>query len=257
MIKSLVTVLALGLSTSALAQSNGLPVEGELLPGWREADGRHMSGISLRLAPGWKTYWRSPGAGGIPPSFNWSGSSNLASVEVRYPVPKVMVQNGLQSIGYDRDVVFPLIVSAKDRSAPVGLRAEIEVGLCEEVCIPMTLRLSVNLPAGGSYDVSIGQGLENQPVQGGGFACEITPISDGLRLRAETRNAGMKAEAVVIETGSPDVWVSPSDTTQTGSTLVAHVEMVPPSAQPFALARSDVRMTLIGEGRAIEMTGCQ
>jgi DsbC/DsbD-like thiol-disulfide interchange protein len=257
MIKRILTVLALGLASPALAQSNGLPVEGELLPGWREADGRHMSGISLRLEPGWKTYWRSPGAGGIPPRFNWSGSSNLASVEVRYPVPKVMVQNGLKSIGYDSDVVFPLIVTARDKSAPIRLRAEVEVGLCEEVCIPMTLRLSANLPAVGSHDANIAKNLENQPSQGGGFACEITPISDGLRLRAETDNARIRADIVVIETASPDVWVSPSDTTQNGRMLIAHVELVPPSAQPFALARSDVRMTLIGEGRAIEMKGCQ
>lgn len=257
MLKNLVTSLAIAFGAPALGQSSGLPIEGELLSGWREASGEHISGVALRLAPGWKTYWRAPGAGGIPPSFNWSGSSNLASVEVLYPVPKVMVQNGLKSIGYDSDVVFPLIITAKDRTAPVRLRAEIEVGVCEEVCIPMTLRLSARLPARGSYDASIGNSLDNQPAQGGSFACEITPISDGLRLRAETDNARIRADIVVVETASPDVWVSPSVTVQKGRTLVANVEMVPPNAQPFALARSEVQMTLIGEGRAVEMKGCE
>lgn len=216
-----------------------------------------MSGLTLTLAPGWKTYWRTPGAGGIPPRFNWSGSRNVAHVEVLYPVPKVMVQNGLTSIGYDSDVVFPLIVTTKDSSASVRLRAEIEVGVCEEVCIPMTLKLIGDLPAGGVFDASIGASLDNQPERGGRFDCEITPISDGLRLRAETRNASMNAEIAVIETSTPGVWVSPSDMKQNGKTLVADVEMVPPSAQPFALARGEVRMTLIGNGRAIEMQGCR
>ncbi len=257
MLRSLCLALLAASTLSATAQSNGLPVEGSLLSGWREADARHMAGLSLRLAPGWKTYWRSPGAGGIPPQFNWSGSRNLAAVRVMFPVPKVMEQNGLRSIGYDRDVVFPLIVSAQDPSQPVTLRAEVEVGVCEDVCIPVTLRVKAELPVKGDYDASIGASLENQPGQGGRFECEITPIADGLELKARTDKARINAEIVVIEIGEPGVWVSPSDTSQNGQNLTAEVEMVPPNARPFALARNDVRMTLIGGGRAVEMRGCR
>ncbi len=242
---------------TAEAQSNGLPVDGTLLPGWREADGRHMAGLSLELDPGWKTYWRSPGAGGIPPQFNWSGSKNLAAVKVLYPIPKVMDQNGLRSIGYDSDVVFPLVIAARDPGKPVTLRAEVELGVCEDVCIPVTIRVRADLPVKGAYDESIGNSIDHQPVRAGNVTCEITPISDGLKLRASTNKARIKADIVVVETGEPGVWVSPSDTSQSGRNLVAEVEMVPPNAQPFALARSDVRMTLIGQGQAIEMQGCR
>ncbi len=244
------------LASPVFAQTANLPVRGDLLPGWREADGSHMAGLSLDLEPGWKTYWRAPGSGGIPPRFNWSGSQNLAHVEVRYPVPKVMDQNGIRAIGYDRDVILPLIVTARDASKPVRIRAEVEIGVCEEVCIPMTLRLAVTLPAKGAYDAGIGASLERQPIRGGRFACKIAPISDGLRFQAHTKEARFKADIAVIETDDPNVWVSESETTQQGGTVVAEVEMVPPNAQPFALSRSTVRMTLIGDGRAIEMRGC-
>lgn len=244
-------------SLSAEAQTNGLPVDGTLLSGWRETDGRHMAGLSLRLAPGWKTYWRAPGAGGIPPQFNWSGSRNVASVQVLYPIPKVLDQNGLKSIGYDRDVVLPLIVTASDSSQSIALRAEVELGVCEDVCIPVTLRVRAELPAKGAFDGRIGESLENQPTRIGPFTCEITPISDGLQVRATTGEARFTADIVVIETGEPGVWVSPSDSSQNGRNLVAEVEVVPPNAQPFALARNDVRMTLIGKGQAIEMQGCR
>jgi DsbC/DsbD-like thiol-disulfide interchange protein len=256
MLRFLAIAICVSAGTAAVAQST-LPVEGAILPGWREADGRHMSGLSLQLAPGWKTYWRAPGEGGIPPRFNWSGSENLADVEVRFPIPMVMDQNGLRSIGYDGDVIFPLLVTARDAGEPVRLRAEIEVGVCEEICIPMTLRLAANLPAGGAYDANIGASLESQPRQGGSFDCEIAPISDGLRLRATTGEASVRAEVAIIETAAPGVWVSPSDMTQSGTNLVAEVEMVPPDAQPFALSRSEVRMTLIGGGDAVEMQGCR
>ena len=67
----------------------------------------------------------------------------------------------------------------------------------------------------------------------------------------------MRPEIAVIEPGEPGVWTSRSVLKRTGQTLVAEVEMVPPTAAPFALARSEVRLTLIGDGRALEMQGCE
>ena len=34
----------------------------------------HRAGIEIRLAPGWKTYWRYPGDSGIAPRFDFSQS---------------------------------------------------------------------------------------------------------------------------------------------------------------------------------------
>src|SRR5204862_2777548 len=39
-------------------------------------------GIEIRLAPGWKTYWRYPGDSGVPPRFEFTRSTNLSSVTV-------------------------------------------------------------------------------------------------------------------------------------------------------------------------------
>lgn len=257
MLKALLIACIIATGMPVQAGSNGLPIEGVILPGWREADGRHVAGLLLKLDPGWKTYWRAPGAGGIPPRFNWSGSSNLAAVEVRYPVPKIMDQNGVYSIGYDHDVVLPLVIQTRENGMPVNLHAEIEIGVCEEVCIPVALRVSATLPETGSHDANIAGSLSNQPIRVGGLDCEIAPISDGLRLTAKTKQANLRADIAVVELSEPGVWVSPADMAQRGNRLVAHVEMVPPNAQPFALARSGVRMTLIGEGRAIELNGCR
>ena len=44
-------------------------------------DTRSISaGLHLELSKGWKTYWRSPGEVGIPPSIDWAGSENIAEV---------------------------------------------------------------------------------------------------------------------------------------------------------------------------------
>ncbi len=48
----------------------------QVLPGWEAADSSRMAGLSFRLAPGWKTYWRAP-ARRDPPAFDWSGRKTL------------------------------------------------------------------------------------------------------------------------------------------------------------------------------------
>lgn len=252
------SVLAfLVLLASPVTAENRLPATGEILSGWREADGRHVAGLVIRLAPGWKTYWRAPGEGGIPPRFNWSGSKNLANVDVRFPVPKVIDQAGLRSYGYDQDVVFPLIVTARQGDAPVDLFGEIEIGVCEEICVPLALKVRAKLPAGGTHDGTIAAALKNKPKHGGHLTCEITPITDGLRVRATTPLPNGGPYIAIIETGDPRIWVSPPDMGRRGGNLTAEVDMVPPTAKPFALARNDVRMTLLSNGGAIEMVGCR
>ncbi|MDA8584961.1 protein-disulfide reductase DsbD family protein [Rhodobacteraceae bacterium] len=228
----------------------------EFMPGWRDGN-THVAGLTIKMAPGWKTYWRAPGEGGIPPRFNWSGSSNVTNVEVRFPVPKVYNQNGLQSIGYSDQVTFPLVITTRNGSAPVSIEGEINIGVCEEICVPVTLKLSTTLPAVGSHDRGLAALLKNRPETGGGLACEITPIADGLRMTAVATIQQMPGEEIaVIEIGDPEVWVSSPKLVRKGGKLSAEVEMVAPTAKPFALARSDVRMTVLAGGRAIEMLGC-
>jgi len=80
------------------------------------------------LAPGWKTYWRAPGDGGIPPRFDWQGSENLGGAEFHWPVPQVFHENGLRSMGYYDSVVIPVEVSVPNAGAPARMRGGGTVG---------------------------------------------------------------------------------------------------------------------------------
>ncbi|MCC6947776.1 MAG: hypothetical protein IT539_08420 [Bradyrhizobiaceae bacterium] len=105
------------------------------------------AGVEIRLAPGWYTYWRYAGDAGVPPRFDWSNSSNLASVEVRWPAPeRIPVEAGLQSIGYRHDVIFPLVLRAKDPAKPVALRLKLDFGVCQKICIPADATLALDVP---------------------------------------------------------------------------------------------------------------
>ncbi len=50
-------------------------------------DGIVQAGLEIVLHPRRKTYWRYPGDSGVPPRFNWSGSTNVADVSVLWPAP--------------------------------------------------------------------------------------------------------------------------------------------------------------------------
>ncbi|MBX3512873.1 MAG: hypothetical protein KIT15_11045 [Xanthobacteraceae bacterium] len=107
-----------------------------------------MGGVEITLTPGWKTYWRYPGDAGIPPRFDWSGSENLAGVEVLYPAPKrIMDGSGTTSIGYETRVIFPLRIRAKDPAKPVTLKLKLDFATCEKLCIPADANLSLSFSA--------------------------------------------------------------------------------------------------------------
>ncbi|HIC65758.1 MAG TPA: hypothetical protein EYO87_07165, partial [Paracoccus sp.] len=103
--------------------------------------GTISAGLYLRLGKDWKTYWRSPGEVGIPPSIDWSGSSNVAETEFLWPAPQRFTAFGIENFGYHEEVVFPISITLKNPDAPVELRARVSlltaVGrLTEKVLLP-------------------------------------------------------------------------------------------------------------------------
>ncbi|HCX68676.1 MAG TPA: hypothetical protein DHK64_14410, partial [Rhodobiaceae bacterium] len=57
------------------------------------------AGLHLELSKGWKTYWRSPGEVGIPPSIDWAGSENIENVEFLWPAPERFTAFGIENFG--------------------------------------------------------------------------------------------------------------------------------------------------------------
>ena len=96
----------------------------------------HRAGIEIRLAPGWKTYWRYPGDSGLPPRFDFSKSRNVKSVTVLWPAPQRLADEAGTSIGYKHDVIFPLEVTPQDAAKPVILALKIDYAVCEKLCVP-------------------------------------------------------------------------------------------------------------------------
>lgn len=253
--------LALLAATPAVAEPPESVVTAEVLPGWRAADGTLMAGLRLTLAPGWHTYWRAPGDAGIPPLFDWAGSENLKAVDVLWPTPVVFSQNGMESIGYLDQIVLPLeLTPAAD--GPVRLRGEVDLGVCDDICVPAHLTVDAALPADGPRNPQIIAALIDQPLTAaeagaGAVTCRTDPAADGLRLTARLAlppTGG--AETVVIETGDPGLYVSPAEVTRQGNTLTAVSDVMEMGGDAFALDRSSLRITVLGADRAVDIRGC-
>lgn len=109
-----------------------------------------LAGLEISLAPHFITYWRDPGDAGVPPSFSFTGSTNLKSAAVRYPAPRRLDEAGAKAFGYERDVVFPIEVEPLDPSRPVALAVALDYATCHEICLPAhaDLRLQLDGEAG-------------------------------------------------------------------------------------------------------------
>ncbi len=262
---SALAALCLALPQATLADtpsSSDEVVQVELLQGWRRADGSHMAGLLIHLAPGWKTYWRAPGEAGIPPHLSLRDRDGLEGSEIHWPVPEIFESNGMRSIGYRQDVVFPLELQLAEGTGDIRLSGRLEIGVCHDICMPVTLRLRGTLPDGGRPDPRIAAALADRPLTAseagaGSVTCALSPISDGLRVEASIpidRQGG--DEMVVFELPESGIWISEAETARQGGTLTASADIMPPDAGPFALDRSTLRITVLGGGRAVEMTGC-
>ena len=260
MIKTAAT-LAL-LAAPALATTQDDVLAAQLRPGWQMENGGHMAAVELELAPGWTTYWRSPGDAGIPPTFDWSGSENVKSVRLHWPAPEVFEANGMQTIGYHERLVLPVEITPKDPSRPVRLSVVMALGVCDEICLPATLELTSDLASPGAPDASIKAALQARAETAGeagvtGVTCQVDPITDGLRVTARVRlpDPG-HPEVVAFETANREVWVSEAVTERRGGELISMTELVPPNGAPFALDRSGITMTILAANGAVEVKGC-
>lgn len=260
--RALSLTLALCAAAPALAGSYDNTIHHQILSGWKEADGSHIAALDVTLAPGWKTYWRAPGEAGIPPYFDWSGSENLKSVGFIWPAPEVFESSGYKTIGYKGGVVLPMRLVPQDPSKPIVLRGQVDLGVCEEICMPVTLPFSADLPLQGHRDPKIAAAMASRPFNEKeasvrGVDCELEPTSTGLALKATLAMppAGMK-ESSVVEVNNPRIWVEQEAPQRNGNTLQVSANLTAISGGTMMVDRSAITFTVLGSDYAVEINGC-
>ena len=234
------------------------------VPGWQREDGFYVGAIRIDLEEGWKTYWRSPGHNGIAPEFSWSGSSNLEQVGYFWPSPGIFENGGFRTIGYEQQLLLPVLLKPKTAGEPISLNLGVEYGVCEEICVPAYDSTSAFLDLGlVQNQAAIEEAIEQRSrpaVQAGlvSSSCSLRPSGDDFVLSAEFQFDGdIEAHRlVVVETGSNLIWSSEADHSISDGVLRVESDLQFYGEGAMTLDRSDLRFTLMNDGSSIEIMGC-
>ncbi|WP_026258448.1 protein-disulfide reductase DsbD family protein [Endozoicomonas elysicola] len=115
-----------------------------MLTGETDPQAKTVEGLlEVQLDGDWKTYWRSPGEGGVAPSLDWSKSENLNQVEWHWPIPGRYAFMGVETLGYKDRVVFPLTIHVNNMQEPVWFLGTLTMPSCTNICVLNDYELSL------------------------------------------------------------------------------------------------------------------
>lgn len=223
-------------------------------------------GLEMRMAPGWKTYWRSPGDAGLPPAIDWTGSANFTGAELRFPAPHRFTLFDLETFGYGGTVILP-IAARSEGPGETRVRAAVDVLVCENICIPYRADLALDLPAGVQAPTAHTHEIAR-------FESAIPQIDkdgrgvNGIAIESAAFRAGPQAALVVRASANPrfdapDLFVEAQEGWRFAKPEIAFVDGGRYATLTFAatgdksaakLDGTDATLTLVDGQRAIERT---
>lgn len=209
-----------------------------------------LGGIAFQLEPGWKTYWRSPGDSGVPPRFDFSKSENVDGVTILWPAPMKFADGaGGSSIGYQKQVVLPLRIVAKNVDKPVILRAAISYAVCEKLCVPVEAATELTFASVAStQDGALSAALDTVPV----------PASVGDTHPVTVREVSRQGQSVIVDVAATDPraidLLAEGPTPDWALPLPRRIEPSPAGVQRFAFELEGLPDGAKPEGAALKLT---
>lgn len=225
-----------------------------LVDAGRGPAGQRLAAVAITLDDGWKTYWRQPGDSGVPPRFDFSGSRNVASVAVTFPIPeRAHDESGVTNV-YHHEVTLPLAVTPKDPSEPVELALVADYGVCEQVCVPVRSEVTLRLEADGGFPGPAAAAVRRAVAQAPkpkALGAPDGPLAIASIVREGNGfDVGVRAAAGALlfaETGEGGFVPSPEPLPPRADGLARFHVALPDGPAPAAL-----RLTLAAGGDAIE-----
>jgi suppressor for copper-sensitivity B len=124
--------------------------------GYSGNTGTALLGLEIGMPDGWHTYWKTAGEGGFGPEIDSSTSSNLGSLEVKWPAPEkietptVPGEPAWQTNGYLHRVILPILVRPADPSKDVDVDLSFRVYACKDYCAAFERKLTATVKPGAS-----------------------------------------------------------------------------------------------------------
>lgn len=125
-----------------------------------EREQTHVKGLlTVELKPGWKTYWRSPGEGGVAPKISWpEGVTDSWS----WPVPSRFDISGMTTQGYHDKVTIPITLNGVKGDT---LDGTLTLSTCSNVCLltDYPLHLDFTQPVDEGFSSEFEQAMRAVP----------------------------------------------------------------------------------------------
>ena len=260
MMRFLAALLLFIISTS-VAIGDGLK-KIEILEGWKKSDGSIVYGLKISLNDGWKTYWHTPGPMGLKPQFNFDGSLNIDSLNVLWPSPKVFGSSGFESIGYENEVILPIIIKARVISDPINLKIKGIIGICYDVCVPIEFEAQSELKiVSKDINTDLLAALANLPVSPSDIGkskarCSITFGPTGFKIEADIPYLEKAGSYVFFSIKSYRDALSIEQPKQFKSGKIISASGDWYDKPSVKISGDLITITQIDEGQVIEQEGC-
>ena len=172
--------------------------------------------IQFELQPGWHTYWRYPGASGMVPEFDFSQSTNIEVAAVEFPAPFFFDDGVGGFYGYEQATGFLMPLHIPNPENPALLKADILVGICREICVPIGFNLQLPLnkntesaPSDPILRDIIATLLAARPTAPSPELRAARLSFDGVRLQLVVTGKNLKQPRVMLVAGAHDVIGTP------------------------------------------------
>ncbi|HFV9294467.1 TPA: protein-disulfide reductase DsbD family protein [Serratia fonticola] len=153
--------------------------------------------LAVELEKGWKTYWRSPGEGGIAPAITWQGNPPPATWF--WPTPQRFDVAGFSTQGYQQQVTLPIVLKG---AVPQQLAGRLTLSTCSNVCIltDYPFKLDLTAPADPKFNHDFAQAMGQVPIASGLVDSLRAGYRNGeLQISAE-RTAGWQQPELFFDT---------------------------------------------------------
>lgn len=269
-----INALALAPETGWISNLNHLPVKVNLQLTGQAQQNTANALLNVNLDADWKTYWRSPGEGGVAPTFEWKAeSTNIKAFDWSWPTPKRYPVLGVETVGYKDKIHFPLHITVNDPEQPSRLKGTLTLASCTTICVLTDYKIDLHFDL---TQLSINEDIAFAYAQ----AVSSVPILvDQSAIDAQKNNANITHissswdqfnQQVVVQLShqigweQPDLFIDSSDTELDNvffskPTLSVSEKQVTATFAASSwggevdLSNADVNITVVDDGVAVEV----
>ncbi|WP_293794594.1 protein-disulfide reductase DsbD [uncultured Pantoea sp.] len=148
--------------------------------------------LDIRLQPGWKTYWRTPGEGGVAPEIRWQTPE--VNAQWFWPAPERFDVSGLTTQGYKGDITLPIELA---KLSSQQLAGTLTLSTCSDVCILTDFPFSLDLtqPADTDFARDFAEAKGRIPAASGlTDQLDASFVNGELQIRAQRQGGWQQPE---------------------------------------------------------------